>query len=69
MAQRYDDVDFAIFYGWWTDYSAGGDPWKVQATKPELRSGLERPHFCNYTPFFVEVFSPLARPLGISAPR
>ncbi|MGA7873613.1 MAG: glycosyltransferase family 87 protein [Candidatus Binatus sp.] len=33
----------------------------MQATKPELRPGLERPRFCNYTPFFVVEFSPLAR--------
>ncbi|HEY9156494.1 glycosyltransferase family 87 protein [Candidatus Binatus sp.] len=61
VAHRYDDVDFAIFYGWWTDYSSGGDPWVVQSKKIDLRPGLSRPHYCNYTPFFVEVFSPLAR--------
>ena len=58
---RYDDIDFIFFYGWWTDYSTGGDPWKVQPAKTELRPGLERQRYCNYTPFFVEVFSPLAR--------
>ena len=61
VTHRYDDVDFAIFYGWWTDYSSGGDPWVVQSKKIDLRPGLSRPHYCNYTPFFVEVFSPLAR--------
>jgi len=61
VTHRYDDVDFAIFYGWWTDYSSGGDPWVVQSKKSDLRPGLSRPHYCNYPPFFVEVFSPLAR--------
>jgi hypothetical protein len=61
VQHRYDNVDFSFYYGWWTDYSSGGDPWMVQATKTELRPGLERERYCNYTPFFVEVFSPLAR--------
>ena len=61
VTHRYDDVDFAIFYGWWTDYSSGGDPWVVQSNKIDLRPGLSRPHYCNYTPFFVEIFSPVAR--------
>ncbi|HMD05841.1 MAG TPA: glycosyltransferase family 87 protein [Candidatus Binatus sp.] len=61
VTDRYDDIDFIFFYGWWTDYSTGGDPWKVQAAKTELRPGLERQRYCNYTPFFVEVFSRLAR--------
>jgi hypothetical protein len=61
VQHRYDDVDFIFFYGWWTDYSTGGDPWMVQTTKTELRPGLERQRYCNHTPFFVEVFSPLAR--------
>ncbi len=58
---RYDDVDFAMFYAWWTDYSAGGDPWLVQGKSIELRPGLTLPRECNNTPFFIEVFSPLAR--------
>jgi len=61
VQHRYDDIDFIFFYGWWTDYSTGGDPWIVQTTKTELRPGLERQRYCNYTPFFVEVFFPLAR--------
>src|ERR1039458_10713827 len=48
VTHRYDDVDFAIFYGWWTDYSSGGDPWVVQSKKIDLRPGLSRPHYCNY---------------------
>jgi Glycosyltransferase family 87 len=61
VSSRYEDVDFSRDYGWWTVYSSGGDPWRVRATIVELRPGVERPRFCNYTPFFVEVFSPLAR--------
>jgi hypothetical protein len=57
---RYDDVDFIFFYGWWTDYSSGGDPWILQTQRTELRPGLERPRYCKFPPFFVEVFSPLA---------
>ena len=61
VRHRYQDVDFVRDYGWWTVYASGGDPWIVQTTKTELRPGLERPRFCNYTPLFVELFSPLAR--------
>jgi len=61
VQHRYDDVDFTFFYGWWTDYSTGGDPWVVSTVQRDLRPGLSRPRYCNYTPFFVEVLSPLAR--------
>ncbi len=61
VRRRYEEVDFSRDYGWWTVYSSGGDPWQVRTSLAELRPGLERPRFCNYTPFFVEVFSPLAR--------
>ena len=60
-SHRYNDVDFCFYYGWWTDYSSGGDPFVVQSKPVELRPGLSRPRYCNNTPFFVEVFSPLAR--------
>jgi hypothetical protein len=52
ISHRYDQFDFSVFYGWWSDYSSGGNPWTDQ-TGP-MRG-------CNYTPAFVEVFSPLAR--------
>lgn len=61
VTHRYNDVDFAFFYGWWTDYSNGGDPWVLSTEHTELRPGLSRPRYCNYSPFFVAVFSPLAR--------
>jgi len=61
VSHRYDDVDFTFFYGWWTDYSSGGDPWTVSIKPTDLRPGLSRPRYCNYPPFFVEAFSPLAR--------
>ena len=61
VRNRYNEVDFVRDYGWWTIYSSGGDPWIVTADRSELRPGLDRPRFCNYTPVFVEVFSPLAR--------
>jgi hypothetical protein len=52
VSHRYDQFDFTVFYGWWTDYSKGGDPWTDQ-------SGPMRG--CNYTPAFIEIFSPLGR--------
>jgi hypothetical protein len=52
ISHRYDQFDFTVFYGWWTDYSRGGDPWTDQ-------SGPMRG--CNYTPAFIEIFSPLGR--------
>ncbi len=61
VSHRYDDVDFNFYYGWWTDYSSGGDPWMVSRKEIELRPGLTRPHYCSNTPFLVEIFSPLAR--------
>jgi hypothetical protein len=61
VQHRYDDVDFVFFYGWWTDYSNGGNPWTVTPAPVELRPGVSRARYCNYSPFFVEAFSPLAR--------
>ncbi len=61
VSHRYNNVDFVFYYGWWTDYSSGGDPWIVHPELSELRPGVVRPHYCNNTPFFVELFSPLAR--------
>ncbi len=52
ISHRYDQFDFVVFYGWWTDYSSGGDPWTDQ--RGPMRG-------CNYTPAFIEIFSPLAR--------
>jgi glycosyl transferase family 87 len=51
VSHRYDQFDFSVFYGWWTDYSSGGDPWT------DLRGPMRG---CNYTPAFVAIFSPLA---------
>jgi hypothetical protein len=52
ISHRYDQFDFSVFYGWWTDYSSGGNPWT------DLRGPMRG---CNYTPFFIGIFSPLAR--------
>ena len=60
-SHRYDDLDFETFYGWWTDYSSGVNPWVGQSKQVDSRPGLSRRRDCNYTPFFVEVFSPFAR--------
>jgi hypothetical protein len=61
ISHRYSEIDFVNSYGWWTDYSRGGDPWVVQNKPTELSPGLERPRYCNYPPFYVVLFSPLAR--------
>jgi hypothetical protein len=60
-SHRYEDLDFETFYGWWTDYSSGLDPWVGQSKQVDSRPRLSRPRNCNNTPFFIEVFSPLAR--------
>ena len=52
VSHRYDQFDFLNFYAWWTDYASGGNPWTDQR-------GVM--HGCNYTPAFVEIFSPLSR--------
>ena len=52
ISHRYDQFDFTVFYGWWSDYSSGGDPWT------DMRGPM---HGCNQPPSFVETFSPLAR--------
>jgi hypothetical protein len=52
VSHRYDQFDFTVFYGWWSDYSSGGDPWT------DMRGPM---HGCNQPPSFVETFSPLAR--------
>ena len=51
VSHRYDQFDFVVFHGWWTDYLNGGNPWTDQ--RGPMRG-------CNYTPAFIEVFSPLA---------
>ena len=60
-SQRYNDLDFETFYGWWTDYSNGLNPWVGQSKQVDSRPRLSRSSNCNNTPFFIEVFSPLAR--------
>ena len=52
VSHRYDQFDFTVFYGWWSDYSSGGDPWT------DMRGPM---HGCNQPPTFIETFSPLAR--------
>ena len=62
VPHRYDDVDFVFDYGWWTDYSSGGDPWQCVHHQGSNCGPVSSVHaICNNTPFFVEVFSPLAR--------
>ena len=51
VAHRYDSFDFFNYYGWWADYWGGSNPWTDHR-------GLM--HGCNYTPVYVELFSPLA---------
>ena len=60
-SHRYEDLDFETFYGWWTDYSSGVDPWIGETKQVDSKPHLSRRRDCNNTPFFVEVFSPLAR--------
>jgi len=52
ISHRYNQFDFTVFYGWWSDYSSGGNPWT------DMRGPM---HGCNQPPSFVETFSPLAR--------
>jgi hypothetical protein len=52
VSHRYNQFDFTVFYGWWSDYSSGGDPWT------DMRGPM---HGCNQPPTFIETFSPLAR--------
>jgi hypothetical protein len=52
VSHRYNQFDFTVFYGWWSDYSSGGDPWT------DMRGPM---HGCNQPPSFIETFSPLAR--------
>ena len=60
-SHRYEDLDFETFYGWWTDYSSGLDPWIGQTKQVDSKPHLARRGGCNNTPFFIEIFSPLAR--------
>jgi Glycosyltransferase family 87 len=52
VSHRYDQFDFSVFYGWWSDYSSGGDPWT------DMRGPMRG---CNQPPTFIEIFSPLVR--------
>jgi hypothetical protein len=56
---RYAKPDFRIFYSWGIDRLDGRDIWAEPAVGI-VRPGINR-RFCNFTPFFVEAFTPLAR--------
>ncbi|HVA81471.1 MAG TPA: glycosyltransferase family 87 protein [Candidatus Binataceae bacterium] len=55
---RYTKPDFRIFYSWGIDRLDGRDIWAEPAAGM-VRPGISR-RFCNFTPFFVEAFTPLA---------
>jgi|SRR5208282_420410 len=56
---RYSRPDFRTFYSWSIDRRDGKNIWTEPAVGM-VRPGMIR-RFCNFTPFFVEAFSPLAR--------
>lgn len=67
---RYDKSDFYSYYAWSRDLRTGGDPWAPPsfsprpeaaggAAAPDAARGAGRLPYCNYTPAFCLVFSPL----------
>jgi hypothetical protein len=59
FAAHYDSNDLVVFYEWGVDHNLGGNVWTAPPVGA-IRPGLGW-HFCNYTPFFVLAFAPLAR--------
>lgn len=59
FAYRYDRFNFSSFYNWGDEYNRGEPVWT--AVRPRRKLQFTAEYFCNYTPFFVETFSPLAR--------
>lgn len=59
FAYRYDRVNFSSFYNWGDEYNRGEPIWTAAPSRQKLQFTAE--NFCNYTPFFVELFSPLSR--------
>ncbi len=55
----YDRNDFSIYYRWGADHNHGRDVW-TDPPGSQIQPGHNWYH-CNYTPFFVLGFAPLAR--------
>ncbi|MFZ0889021.1 MAG: glycosyltransferase family 87 protein [Candidatus Binataceae bacterium] len=55
---RFERADFDLYYHWWLEYRVGIDPWR-----PMLGAGaakIRTATYCNYTPAFVMLLSPMA---------
>ncbi|HJU28748.1 MAG TPA: glycosyltransferase family 87 protein [Candidatus Binataceae bacterium] len=59
FAYRYDRFNFSSFYNWGDEYNRGEPVWA--SVRPRRKLQFTAEYFCNYTPFFVETFSPLSR--------
>jgi len=58
---RYEAIDFRYFYGWWTEVSNGVDPYRPLAKALPAEVPPDKLlRFCNNTPVFVLLFSPLS---------
>jgi glycosyl transferase family 87 len=57
---RFERADFGEYYAWWLEYRLGIDPYHPGPKAP-LAPKLTTIGFCNYTPAFVMLFSPMAR--------
>jgi Glycosyltransferase family 87 len=58
---RYQHHDFDWYYTWGAEYSAGEALWTPAVASGEVRPGLARMPYCNYTPFAVKTMAWLAR--------
>jgi Glycosyltransferase family 87 len=58
---RWNSADFRIYYAWWSEFQRGIDPWNPPAGMRDLANPLNPAvSYCDYTPFYVIVFSPFA---------
>ena len=60
-SSRYQHHDFDWYYTWGAEYSVGESPWTSTVPSGEIRPGLARAAYCNYTPFAVKTMAWLAR--------
>ncbi len=59
--ERYHRADFQLYYAWWSEFRSGLNPYRLpRSVIASAIPGGTIAGFCNYTPAFVVLLSPLA---------
>lgn len=56
---RFERADFDLYYHWWLEHRVGIDPWRPMVGAAGTAK-IRRVTYCDYTPFFIALFSPMA---------